>query len=72
MLKYIEEVFFGRSHGTTRKILVFPLFSKFCSKKAVLPPPTTFFLSQVLSTLSGLRLQRHSVAKEAQLGTVKG
>jgi hypothetical protein len=39
----LRKFFFGRSHGTTRKILVFPLFFKFCSKKAVLPPPTTFF-----------------------------
>ena len=27
---------------------------------------------QLLSTLSGFRLQRHSVAQDAQLGTVMG
>ncbi len=40
----LRKIFFGRCHGTTRKIRGFPLFSKFCSKKAVLPSPPTFFL----------------------------
>ena len=40
----LRKSFFGLCNGTARKIRGFPLFSKFCSKKAVLPPHTTFFL----------------------------
>ena len=44
----------------------------FLHKNAALPPLVFVLFVLLLSTLTGLRLQRHSVAQDAQLGTVMG
>ena len=48
------------------------LFVIFVPKTAALPPPSFLLFVQLLFTLTGLRVQRHSVAQDAQLGTVMG
>jgi hypothetical protein len=47
-------------------------FVSFVPKTAALPPPLFLLFVQLVFTLTGLRVQRHSVAQDAQLGTVKG
>ena len=45
-------------------------FVSFVPKTAALPPPLFLLFVQLVFTLTGLRVQRHSVAQDAQLGTV--
>ena len=56
-----------------RERLHFSLFFRsFVPKTTALPPPVILLFVQLVFTLTGLRVQRHSVAQDAQLGTVKG
>jgi hypothetical protein len=48
------------------------VFVSFVPKTAALPPPLFLLFVQLVFTLTGLRVQPHSVAQDAQLGTVKG